>query len=535
MKKVSAIKWIINSMGKGKSVLALLTILSALNAVITTFSALITMNIVDSALGDGNLWTNVIYYGCVVIVTLIIQIVQVYLTNKFVINLDIHYRKNILASCVERDYRKVQSYHSGDVLNRATGDVGIVVGGISNILPDFVGIVIKVVAVLSVMFVLDYQLALILVVLAPITILASRYYGKKIKVLHKKSQSIESQNRSFLSEAIQNVTVIKAFSNEKPIYDYYSKIQQSGYKVKMKINVFSIIANVLMFLSVTALYYLALSFGAYKVSEGLISVGVLTALLQLVVQFQSPFKALSGVINNFYRMLASSERIKELLTIPYDEYRYVDNTDYGDFEKIEVENLSFGYDKDIPVIDKLNCTINKGEFVGVSGVSGAGKSTFLKLLIGLLIPDSGEIKLVGKSGNLDKRAMFSYVPQGNMILSGTIRENVTFFNKDVSDLAIYRALDLCCLRKTIEDLPQKLDTQIGESGLGLSEGQLQRLSIARALVMDKKILLLDEATSALDEPTEKIIVDNLKANDYTVILVTHHSKLITQCDNVINV
>lgn len=535
MKKIGAIKWIINSMGKGKSVLAVLTILSALNALITTFSAIITMNVVDSALTNGDLWTNVIYYGCVVVVTLIIQIIQVYLTNKYTIKLDIHYRKSILASCVERDYRKVQSYHSGDILNRATGDVGVVTGGISSILPDFVGIVIKVLAVLTVMFVLDYQLALILVVLAPITIIASRYYGKKIKVLHKKSQSIESQNRSFLTEAVQNVTVIKAFSNEKPIYDCYSKIQQSGYKVKMRINVFSIIANVLMFLSVTVLYYLALSFGAYKVSQRLISVGVLTALLQLVVQFQSPFKALSGVINSFYRMIASSERIRELLSLPYDEYKYVGNTDYNDFEQIEVENLSFGYDKDIRVVDRLSCTIKKGEFVGVAGVSGAGKSTFLKLLIGLLSPDCGEVRLIGKSGILDKRALFSYVPQGNMILSGTIRENVTFFNKDISDSAIYRALDLCVLRDTIEKLPQKLDTEIGESGLGLSEGQLQRLSIARALVMDKKILLLDEATSALDEPTEKKIIDNLKANDYTVILVTHHSKLITQCDKVIKI
>ena len=535
MKNSSTVKWILNSMGKGRSVLALLTILSSLNAVITTFSALITMNIVDSALGKGDLWINVLYYGCVLFITLMIQIAQVYLTNKYTINLDIHYRKKILEACVEKDYRQVQSYHSGDVLNRATGDVGVVAGGISNILPDFLGIVIKVVAVLAVMFYLDYQLALILVVLAPITVVASRYYGRKIKLLHKKSQSIESQNRSFLTEAVQNVTVIKAFRNEQPIYDYYSKIQQSGYKVKMRINVFSIVANVLMFLSVTVLYYVALSFGAYKVSEGIITVGVLTAMLQLVVQFQSPFKALAGVVNSFYRMLASAERVREFLSLKDDEYESIHSCDYDEFEAINIQNLTFSYDKDIPVINGLTTTIHKGEFVGVSGVSGAGKSTFLKLLIGLLVPDDGEVKLVGKSGELDKRALFSYVPQGNMILSGTIRENVTFFNKDISDSAIYRALDLCALCETIEELPQKLDTPIGESGLGLSEGQLQRLSIARALVMDKKILLLDEATSALDEPTEKKIIDNLKSNDYTVILVTHHSKLIQECDKVIKI
>ena len=534
MNKNGTVKWILNSMGRGKSVLVLLTALSVLNAIIGTFSALITMNIVDTALTNGNLLQNVIYYGCVLVITLVIQIAQVYLTGKYTIKLDIHYRKQILSSCMDNDYRKVQSYHSGDILNRATSDVGIVAGGVANILPDFLGILVKVVSVLVVLFILDWQIALILVVLAPVTIVASKFYGKKIKVLHKNSQSIESQNRAFLTESVQNLTVIKAFNNQNPIYDYYDKIQQRGYKVRMKINVFSIIANVLMFLSVTVLYYIALSYGAYKVSMGLITVGTLTALLQLVVQFQSPFKALSGVVNNFYKMIASSERVREFINLPKDSYCVSKNTNYDDFESIDITDLTFAYDE-APVINKLNCSISKGEFVGVSGVSGAGKSTFLKLLIGLLIPASGDIKIVTKNGLADRRALFSYVPQGNMILSGTIRENVTFFNKDISETAIYRALDLCCLRETIEELPLKLDTEIGESGLGLSEGQLQRLSIARALVMDKKILLLDEATSALDEPTERKIIENLKSNDFTVILVTHHTNIIKECDRVINI
>ena len=534
MSKKNTVKWILNSMGKGRSVLALLSILSVLNSVITTFSALVTMNIVDLALINQDMTLYIIYYGVIMVVTLCIQILQVYLTGRYTARLDIHYRRNIMGACFEKDYRHVQSYHSGDVLNRATGDVQVVTGGISNVLPDFLGISIKIITVLGLIFWLDYQIALILVVLAPITILAMRYYGRKVKALHKKSQVIESQNRSFMTEAVQNVTVIRAFRNESPIYDYYDKIQQKGYKVRMKINVFSIVANVLMFLSVSVLYYFALSFGAYKVSNGLITVGVLTALLQLVVQFQSPFKALSGVVNSFYRMLASAERIREFLSLPNDAVGE-DTLQSQDFESIEINNLKFSYEQDIPVIDCLTCSVNKGEFVGVMGPSGAGKSTLLKLLMGLLIPNDGEIKINAKNGRIDRRALFSYVPQGNMILSGTIRENVTFFNKDISDSAIYRALEICCLRDTIDSLPLKLNTEIGESGLGLSEGQLQRLSIARALVMDKKVLLLDEATSALDEACEKNVIDNLKANDYTIILVTHHSKLISLCDKVINV
>lgn len=534
MKNSSSIKWIYNSLGKNKKTLFLLTFLSALNSAITTFSSLITLGLVNSAVyesGKGIL-DYILYYGVFIVLTLVIQILEVYISGKLCIKLDISYRERILKDVIKKDYRRVQSYHSGDLLNRATNDVNIVTTGASNLLPNFIGIVVRIFTALVVMFLLDWQLALVLIIIAPITLFASRFYGKKIKRFHKKAQGIESENRSFLTEAIQNVTVIKAFKNDLPITDYYSNIQQKGYKIKMKLNVLSIVANVLMFLSVSLLYYFALIWGSYRVSNGLLQIGSLTAILQLVIQFQSPFKALSGIINNYYRMIASTERIQEFTSLPEEKLFANGYDDYSEFQSIDVKDLSFKYE-DAPVINKLSLTINKGEFVGIAGHSGAGKSTLLKLLIGLLTPSDGTIQIIGKRGVMDSRALFSYVPQGNMILSGSIKENVSFFNKDVDDDTIYKALDICCLKEVVDSLPSGLESRIGESGLGLSEGQLQRLSIARALVMGKKILLLDEATSALDEDTEKKVIDNLKSNDYTIILVTHHTKLISECDRVI--
>lgn len=534
MKKTSTLKWISSTLGKGKYTLALLTMLSALNSVITTLAALITMGLVNTAVAQGNILQYIIQYGIFIVATLVIQIIEVYLSNKLAITLDINFRHSILNSVMKKDYRKVQSFHSGDILSRATADVNVVSQGSANILPSFVGVAVKIITALVVMFILDWQIALILIIIAPITLIASRFYGKKIKKYHKKAQEIESENRSFFTESVQNMTVIRAFKNESPIFDYYSKIQQKGYTIKMKINVFSIFANVLMFLSVSLLYYFTLIWGTYRVASGAILVGNLTAMLQLVLQFQSPFRSLSGIINSYYKMIASGERLKEFCTLPDEKTAFNDYDDYSEFESIEINNLNFTYDN-TPIINNLSTTIKKGEFVGISGYSGAGKSTLLKLIIGLLIPQEGSILVKGKNGVMDSRSLFSYVPQGNMILSGSIRENICFFNNNIEEKAIKKALEICCLDEVINSLPNGLDERIGEKGTGLSEGQVQRLSIARALVMNKKILLLDEATASLDEKTEQQIINNLKNSDYTVVLVTHHTSVISSCDKVIKI
>lgn len=531
-KNGETIKWISQNISKGKSTLAFLTFLTILNSAITTLSALITMGLVNTAVEQGNIISYIIYYGVFIVLTLVLQILEVYYANKLTVKSDISLRKSMLSSVMEKDYRKVQSYHSGDVLARATTDVAVVASGFSNILPAFCGVLVKIITALCVMFILDWQLALVLIIIAPITIIASKFYGKKIKRLHKTSQSIESENRSFFTEAVQNMTVIRAFRNQNPIYEYYSRIQQKGYKIRMKINVYSLFANVLMFLSVSLLYYFALIWGTYRVAEGILAIGNLTAILQLVLQFQSPFRSLSGIVNNYYKTLASAERLKEFTSIPEEKNQISTCDGYDDFISIDGENLSFSYDS-APVLSNLNFSIKKGEFVGIAGHSGIGKSTLLKLIIGLLSPTNGSISIYGKDGVMNNKALFSYVPQGNMILSGSIRENICFFNTNIEEKVIKNALEICCLDEVIYSLPNGLDEKIGEKGVGLSEGQVQRLSIARALVMGKKILLLDEATASLDETTEKKIIQNLKKQDYTVIMVTHHSSILTECDRVI--
>ena len=270
--------------------------------------------------------------------------------------------------------------------------------------------------------------------------------------------------------------------------------------------------------------------------------GDVIAITQLVNQIQSPFRNMSGLVPQFFGVIASIERLQELEAISDEEKtgNVVDVSSYNQIEEIVFDNVRFSYSDD-SFVSGINMRIKKGEFAVVAGESGAGKSTALKLLLGILKPDEGKIYLTLKDGQKkelgsNSRKLFSYVPQGNLILSGTIRENVTFANGDVSEEKIVEALKISCIWDFINTLDNGLDTVIGEKGLGLSEGQAQRISIARAILGDAPILLLDESTSALDSKTEEDLLKSIKSlTDKTVIIVSHKQAAFDFCDKVVYV
>lgn len=271
--------------------------------------------------------------------------------------------------------------------------------------------------------------------------------------------------------------------------------------------------------------------------------GTVTAIIQLVNQVQSPFVSLSGIMPKYYTTIASAERIMELDDLPNEKEinkKEIDVLDtYKNLNSVEFENISFKYDRDI-ILDNTSLSIKKGDFVAIMGISGIGKSTLLKLLLGVFNLNFGKIYLDTNNGKIpiDKntRRLFSYVPQGNMLISGTIKDNITFINPDASDAEIEEAIRISCAKQFIDELPLGLETVIGEKGLGLSEGQVQRLAIARSLLADSPILLLDEATSALDEKTEKEFLTNLKALDnVTCIIVSHKKAALDICNKTIQI
>ena len=285
----------------------------------------------------------------------------------------------------------------------------------------------------------------------------------------------------------------------------------------------------------------ALIYGGVKILGDLLSYGSLSAILQLVNNVQVPFASLSNVLPKYYAMVASSERLMEIEDIESEvDTPYVDaKSTYENMLGIKIDGVEFSYDREKVLVD-ASFYINKGDFVMIEGSSGVGKSTLIKLLLGVYGVDGGKIEIKTNDGVIavDKstRTLFSYVPQGNMIFSGTIKENVTFVNESATEEQIVNALKISCAYEFISKLPAGLETVVGENGVGLSEGQVQRLAVARAILCDAPIVLLDEATSALDERTEEELLKNLKAlENVTLIIITHKKAAAEICNRRIKI
>ena len=287
----------------------------------------------------------------------------------------------------------------------------------------------------------------------------------------------------------------------------------------------------------------AIAFGAYGILFKAMTYGTVTAIIQLVNQVQSPFVSLSGIMPKYYNTIASAERLMELDDLPDEEEINKNEIDkdavYRALKSIEFENITFSFDRDF-ILDNTSLSINKGDFVAIMGISGIGKSTLLKLLLGVFNVNSGSIYLNTDNSKIfiDKntRKLFSYVPQGNMLISGTIKDNITFINPSATDDEIAKAIEISCAKQFIDELPLGIETVIGEKGMGLSEGQIQRLAIARSLLANSPVLLLDEATSALDEQTEKQFLTNLKTLDnITCLIVSHKKAALDICNKSIKI
>ncbi|MBE7020289.1 MAG: ABC transporter ATP-binding protein [Ruminococcaceae bacterium] len=544
MKNKTSLKWIIGNSRPVIPFLLISTIVSALASLCMVMLTYVGKQVVDIATGSfsGAFWGKIGLLVLFVLLELTLQVIFSRLSITISGKMEIGIKNGIFSKILKKDISSIYKYHSGDLLNRMTADVHIITGAFTNIVPAVVALLTRLIGAFLMLFWLDATFALIYLICGPIFLITTRIYSAKMKSLHKKCQESDGNIKSFIQEAIANILVIKAFKTEKPVSEEAEKLQLINYNYKLKRNTISIIANIFVFIAFTFGYYLALCWGAYKLSKGMITVGTLTAMMQLVSQVQTPFKNLSGIIPQYYQAIASAERILEIENLKED----VEGMDkeslsgiYSEAEKIIFENVSFSYDENNTVVNNFSYEINIGDFISVSGRSGIGKSTILKLLLGVIKPENGQIYLLLKDGNkipVDEktRGLFSYVPQGNMILSGTIGDNIRFFNNELSDEDVIKACKLARIDEFINQLPDGLDTVIGEHGIGLSEGQVQRVAIARALISEAPVILLDEATSALDEKTEKEFLEGLKTiQRKTCIIVSHKQATLDACDKKI--
>ncbi len=559
--KNNAVKWLYAVTGRKKWNILWLIIVQVLNGASGVLYALLLRNIVDNAV-DGNrsgFWFYVMMVILLVLAQVALRASIRWLEELSRASLENLFKQRLLNNILTKDFGTVSAVHSGEWLNRLTNDTVVVAQTSVEILPGLAGMIVKMVSAMAMMIVLDYRFALVLLPVGIVLFFATYGFRKVLKRLHKNIQERDGKLRVFLQERLGSMMMIRSFAAEeqtgKEALDKMTEHQSS----RMKRTRFSIFCNVCFQTGMHGMYVGGVIYCGYGILTGAVSYGTLTAITQLISQIQSPFANITGYLPKYFAMTASAERLMEIEDFENDSDVASMETDEtlayyrNDFAAIGLDNAEYAYypsgdsvrrlsKETMPVVLKnISVEIEKGQYVAFTGHSGCGKSTVLKLLMCIYKLDGGRRYITDNSGNTGELSaryhrLFAYVPQGNQLMSGTIREVVCFSDRRGlhDDERISNALKIACADEFVCELDDGVDTLLGERGTGLSEGQMQRIAIARAVYSECPILLLDEATSALDEATERRVLENLRnMTDKTVIVVTHRPAALEICDRIL--
>lgn len=539
MKDSTAVKWIRKNTGNRDLEGVALILLNALIAVCTTLFAVISKNVIDCAQnGDFDLLKkHVAVLLSAILIQMLSRVSASFLEAASQGRAEIALKTKVFSSILGGNFAKMNFYHSGELMTRLTADVSVVSEYAVHIVPAAVLNVVKLVSAAVTLLALDRQFALVFIVCGAAVSAAALILRNPIKKFHRTVQEKDGHLRSFMQETIENLFAVKVFGIEEKMVQRSVKRQKNLYIAKLKRIGVSIVSHLGFSFAFALGFLAAVAYGAKGILNNTMTFGTVTSLILLVNQLQSPISGITAVIPSFFSMVSSAVRLAEITEENYENKDF-ENIDYEDFEGIEAKSLSFDYDGE-PVIENANFTVDKGDFVGICGRSGAGKTTLFKLLTGLYEPVSGRVSVKTANGIKNAnvlRSLISFVPQDNMLFSGTLRENITLLNKNATDEEIASALKTVCADEFVEALPLGLETTLGEDGGGISQGQAQRLAIARALLSGRKILLMDEATSALDAETEKRFIENLKAiHGITVLFITHRQEVLKNSGKVIEI
>lgn len=550
---MNAVRWILKTAGKRKWMVLAISLLQSLNAVCGVVFALAMRQTIDCAVAGnekGFLMAGAGMAG-LILTQIGIRALNNFLTEDTRAALENSFRQKVFSGILGQDYRQAAAYHTGELMNRITSDSQVITNGAVTFFPSLFSMVTRILGVLLVMYTIQWQLTMVFLAAGCVMAACSLLPRKWLKRLHKKVQEADGQVRSYVQECLESLLIIHAFGCRRKMEKGSQERMRSHRQIRRKKANVSNLFSTGLSLAMQCGYLFGFIWCGFGILRGSVSYGTLTAVIQLIGQIQAPFVSIGSVFPQFASMQASAERLMELTEQDLEKGGPAATADfdremvYQDMEAICFEDVSFGYDRERQVLRGDTFSVKKGEFAALIGTSGIGKSTVMKLLLSVYEPDSGRIFLKPREGSrLGKelpvsrlpRGMMAYVPQGNHLMSGTIREVVGFAEQSdtVSLEKVMWACRIACAHGFIMELPGQYDTVLGEKGAGLSEGQMQRLAVARAVYSGCPILLLDEATSALDADTEqKLIVSLKELSDRTVFLVTHRKEVWELCDRVL--
>ena len=555
----TALKWLYAVPGRNKYIILALIAAQGLYGGSGVLYAFLLRGVVDSA--AAGLHMGFVRYLVLAVLLTVVQLtlraVIRWLTELAKSNIENIFKARLTDTLLHKDYLRVSSVHSGEWLNRLTNDTMVVANGYVDIIPGIVGMAVKFFGALIMIVALEPYFAAVLIPGGAATLVFTWYFRRFLKCLHRNVQEADGRLRIFLQERIVGMMIIRSFLAEgQTLSDTREKLADHK-SARMKKAYFSNVCNLGFGAAMSGMYLFGVGWCGYGILNGNISFGTLTAIIQLITQIQVPFANITGFLPQYYAMIASAERLMEAEQFESDASEAKSAGEIRDFytgelQAIGLKNASFTYypasegvesfakEKMPVVLHNISLEIRKGDFAAFTGHSGCGKSTTLKMLMCVFRLDSGQRYFKDRNGicgelSGDYRRLFAYVPQGNYLMRGTVRELVSFSAPEnaYDDDRLEQALEIACAREFVAQLEHGADTLLGERGTGLSEGQMQRLAIARAVFSQSPILLLDEATSALDAVTERRLLNNLRSmTDKTVMIVTHRPAALDICNRV---
>ncbi len=539
-------KWIFSYTKRFKGSIILYTILGLLSSTLGLVSSIAGKFLVDVVIGHkvDQLWLAAIVIAGSALLTLAVGNISGHIKQKLDVDMMHAIRSDVFDSVMDADWESLNKYSNGDVLNRFHGDISTISSNAVDWLPSMVITVYSFIATFVVIWHYSPVMSLIALSSAPVLMLMSRYLVEKQKNHRKDMSRTTSKMYAFETESLYNLDTVKSFGVKNLFKSQLKDLQAEYKRLTMSWHMFQIKTNVFMTIVSLLVEYAAYGYALFLLWGGHITYGTMTLFLQQRTALSGNFHSLVGTVPGFINGSVAAHRLQELIKLPREKHGEQDIPEEYFQGKLTVKmNLvDFAYNNGEKVIERSDFIAEPGKITALVGPSGEGKTTVLRLLLGIVQPEEGSCVFESENGNTlnlsaDSRVLISYVPQGNSLMSGTIAQNMRLARKEATDEEIIAALKMACAWEFVEKLEKGIYSEIQEKGKGLSEGQAQRIAIARALLRDAPVMLMDEATSALDVETERNVLKNIlqKSPEKTFIITTHRPTVLSMCDKVYRV